>query len=283
LDEILKSKPEKKESIVKHLFQTLSKTLDKGTLNHTIVHKGLLEFFTHASNDQIQDMIELLKELAVEILHTKEGSLVAMKCFLYATPKDRKAIMKSFKPFVMKIAKEEYGHLVLVQILDAVDDTVLASKSLLSDFVKNISEIISDKYARRVLLYILAGRNPSFLPKDLITLLNENDELKSANSKKDPLTRQKELLKYISNDLIKYIAENASTLLKEPFSSQMINAAMLSAIENKKAATDALLELAKEDPQSLENEHVMNHILSNRVYKAMVANNISPVEGNNLI
>ena len=37
-----------------------------------------------------------------------------MNAIWYGTAKDRKAIIKSFKTYVPKIAKEEFGYLVLI-------------------------------------------------------------------------------------------------------------------------------------------------------------------------
>ena len=39
-----------------------------------------------------------------------------MNAIWYGTAKDRKAIIKSFKTYVPKIAKEEFGYLVLIGI-----------------------------------------------------------------------------------------------------------------------------------------------------------------------
>ncbi len=44
----------------------------------------------------------------------REGALAGLQCVWHGTAKDRKAIVKSFKTFVTKIATEEYGHLVLL-------------------------------------------------------------------------------------------------------------------------------------------------------------------------
>ena len=41
-------------------------------------------------------------------------------------------IVKSFKSFVKKICTEENGHVVMMGVFDAVDDTVLVKKVLLS-------------------------------------------------------------------------------------------------------------------------------------------------------
>ena len=44
---------------------------------------------------------------------------------------DRKLIMKSMKTFILKICKEEYGHMVLLALFDVVDDTKMVSKVIL--------------------------------------------------------------------------------------------------------------------------------------------------------
>lgn len=53
-------------------------------------------------------------------------------------------IVKSFKTYVSKICKEEYGHMVLLALFDVVDDTKLVHKV-----------ILEVRYSCCVLLYIL--------------------------------------------------------------------------------------------------------------------------------
>ena len=44
---------------------------------------------------------------------------------------DRKVIVKSLKGHVLKVCKEEAGHMALLAIFDSVDDTVLVQKVIL--------------------------------------------------------------------------------------------------------------------------------------------------------
>jgi len=44
---------------------------------------------------------------------------------------DRKVILKSMKSLVVKIATEEFGHLVLLAAFDVVDDTKFVQKVIL--------------------------------------------------------------------------------------------------------------------------------------------------------
>ena len=98
-------------------------------------------------------MIDQLKELLVEILHTRDGSRVTLHClwhgstkvthspththmhahmYIHALTQVRKVIVKSFKPYVKKICLEENGHVVMMGVFDTVDDTVLVKKAILS-------------------------------------------------------------------------------------------------------------------------------------------------------
>ncbi|KAG0325048.1 hypothetical protein BG000_001957 [Podila horticola] len=221
LSEILEQNPTKKDNIMKHLLDTLTGCMEKGTVGFSIVHRGLLEYFEHADAKGIQAMLDVMKEQAVEILHTKEGAQVAMFCLLYASPKDRKAMLKTMKPFVVKICKEEYGHMVMLRMFDVVDDTVLMSKAILTEIVKEMEDIAKDKFGRRVILYLLAGRSPKYISPQSIELLAKGDLVRANTSKKDAAVRSAELLGYISPALISMIASKTRSLTSEPLACQL--------------------------------------------------------------
>lgn len=72
-----------------------------------------------------------MKDRTIEMAHTRDGALASMYCLWYGTVKDRKVIVKSLKGFVAKLCVEEHGHLFLLALFDAVDDTVLVGKIVL--------------------------------------------------------------------------------------------------------------------------------------------------------
>ena len=86
---------------------------------------------TH-SHPHTQELAGQLAEHIVGILHTRDGSLAAMHVLWNTPAKERKAIIKTFKTHVAKIAKEEYGHHVLLSLFDQIDDTVLVKKSIVN-------------------------------------------------------------------------------------------------------------------------------------------------------
>ncbi|KAL0137474.1 armadillo-type protein [Mucor lusitanicus] len=251
LEDLLAAFPEKKEPVLKHMAEMLRGCLDKGTITNSI---GREEMMGH------------LKESLQEIVHTREGAWVAMICLSIAAPKDRKNIIKAFKPFLVKIASDEYGYLVLLRLLDVTDDTVLVSKAVLGELSKHATELFADKFGRRFFMYILAGRNTRYLSPETVQLLKEGDKIRV--SKKEPEIRAQEILKATSPQLIKLVTENAAILMREKLSSQVVQEIMLHAVGDKSAAMDAILALAGEDIEK--ENHIIEDRFANRIVKAMI-------------
>ena len=66
--------------------------------------------------------------------------------------------------------------------MDAVDDTVLVKKMLVSPLCKELDELMKDKAARKVVWYMLNARDTKNLLPDVISLLEVGD--KSVTCKK---------------------------------------------------------------------------------------------------
>ena len=199
LSEILQTcNQEKKEKIMKYLREALDALINKGSLQHTLIHRLMLEYVQNEEAVKIQDWISTVEGQLVEILHTFEGARVVSKCLAVATAKQRKNILKSFKNFVGKIAKEEYGHQVFLVAFAVVDDTVLMRSVIISELVKNMREFLEDKHACRLYLYLLATASDSVnsvLSSQAVQLLKEavNSAAAAGTSKKDAKLRSNEL------------------------------------------------------------------------------------------
>ena len=131
-------------------------------------------------------------------MHTFEGARVVSKCVAIATAKQRKNILKSFKTFISKIAKEEYGHQVLLVAFAVVDDTVLMRSVIISELVKNLREFLEDKHASRLFHYLLATASDSVnsvLSSQAVQLLKDavNSATAAGTSKKEANLRSTEL------------------------------------------------------------------------------------------
>lgn len=199
LGEILKdSNEEKRAKVLKYLREALDALINKGSLQHTLIHRMMLEYVQYEEVAKIQDWISVVEGQLVEIVHTFEGARVVAKCLTVATAKQRKNILKSFKPYVSKIAKEEYAHQVLLVAFAVVDDTVLMRSTILSEILKDLTSFLQDKHAVRLILYLLStasGSTASILSSQAMKMVKEAEAtaVAAGTSKKDANVRSQEL------------------------------------------------------------------------------------------
>lgn len=254
LKAIVEGNPNKKESIQKSLKENLYSILQKDAVSIgplSILHRVILDYLSLCNDKEIQDLIELLKENLIHIIHTKEGSKVAQLCLLHSSPKNRKIILKSWKGFVTKIAKEEYGYVALITLFECVDDTVLVNKAIIAELVKDglgaeesFCALLRHKHASRVILYLLRGRQKKFLPSHIYQELLKNDSIRLNTTKKDQALREKELLEFISPYLIDELLKSMNILIRSRTSGQIVAEAFRNAIGEKDALYEALSNLA---------------------------------------
>lgn len=62
----------------------------------------MLDFASFADKDQLTNLVDSLKDKIPELIHTPEGSRLAMKCIWHANAKDRK-VWHSFSDIVSLI------------------------------------------------------------------------------------------------------------------------------------------------------------------------------------
>ncbi|KAI8899814.1 armadillo-type protein [Globomyces pollinis-pini] len=223
LEELIKANPLKKPYILKHMRSAIDSVLEKATFNlgkTPILHRAIFDYVTLADESVSKDMIEYLKDHLVHMLHTREGAQITQYCILHATPKDRKAILKSLKGFVHSIAKEQYGQSVLLSCFECVDDTVLVGKTIINELFQppsaehSVNELLRDQYGSRVILFLLCGRNKRYQPSYLIEELKASDEIRSKTSKKDSAVKHQELLEIVSPLLIEQVGKYSAELLR---------------------------------------------------------------------
>ena len=182
LEEILEVHPGKKASIVKHLREALVPLLEKGLCSHHIVHRALSDYLQHAEGPERIEMLDTIQELLPEMIHTREGARITMISIRDSDAKNRKLIIRALKPYVTKICLEQYGHVALCAVFDAVDDTVLVSKQIIATITADIADICESEYGRKVLLYLLTPRNSRYFMPEILKQLEAGDG--SAHSKK---------------------------------------------------------------------------------------------------
>ena len=75
-----KVNPIQRKSILSQFKEELVVLIEKTVIKHSMVHFLFRQFFKQANDKDKNEMAQLLKEKIPEILHTKDGSRVAMEC-----------------------------------------------------------------------------------------------------------------------------------------------------------------------------------------------------------
>jgi len=101
-----------------------------------------------------------------------------------------------------------------------------------------------------------------------IASLAETDEIRSKTSKKSPTSREEEVRKAASEDLIQWVEKSGETLIRDPSGSLVVGEVMLYAEGDKTAATTTLLK-ALASP-SITDPHPMDLPPTSRLYKSLL-------------
>lgn len=215
LAKVIEANPDKREPIAKGLEEHLQVLLNKGSLGLTLVHRLILEYLQVVEFTKGQEWISSISEFLPEIVHTLDGARAVTKCIAMATAKDRKAIVKSFKPFLEKICKDDRGFQTAIAIFSLIDDTVLVGKTLLGEIKANLDGLMKEKFGRKVLGYLACGVNPRMLPPQTVQLLREVRDLAKATSKKDDAVRHRELRAQIIEDILSAVRVSGASLVRD--------------------------------------------------------------------
>ncbi|XP_020313368.1 pumilio homolog 3 isoform X2 [Oncorhynchus kisutch] len=272
LEKVLEANPDKVNGILEEMKQILTPMATKeAVIKHSLVHKVFLEFFLHAPAKQRTEMIESIRESVVYMAHTHDGARVAMHCLWHGTPKDRKVIIKTMKTYIEKFAMGEFAFLVLIAAFDCIDDTKLVKQAVLSEILASLSDVITNKNGKKVLLYLLSPRDHAHLLPEIIQVLEKGDG--NAHSKKDVALRRKELLEAVSPHLIQHLCDHARTMAMDKASSVTVTVILGSAIGDLHPAMEAVAELAADDftPGGVEGQlHMSEHPAGHLVLKWLI-------------
>ncbi|CAK9224791.1 unnamed protein product, partial [Sphagnum troendelagicum] len=233
----------KRRAVLEHMTLALQPILEKGIVDHSIIHRAIVEYLSISKKSMIQEVVQQLSgALLVRMLHTRDGAKVGVTCVMHGSNKDRKKIVKGMKGHVSKIARDEHGSMVLLSIFDVMDDTQLATKVIIKEIMKDLQELVLHKNGRRVILYLLAPRVTRYFPPDILAVLEPPAPVDSTNwkpegkgaidkdeeeedeegivgvGKKDPLLRRFQLL--VTSGLAKELADVCRVHARELLHSQ---------------------------------------------------------------
>ncbi|THU64659.1 hypothetical protein C4D60_Mb01t28790 [Musa balbisiana] len=177
-----------KSSVLQHMMSVIQPLLEKGIVDHSIIHKALVEFFTIADKssaaDVIQQLLPLLvresasaeesphfsapetqkkrkiknknvkEPLLVRMIRTRDGLKICILCVKHASAKERKKVIKGIKGHVRKLSLDQLGSLIVIRELQSM-----------------LKELVLDKNGRRTVLQLLHPQcSRYFAPEDLACL-----------------------------------------------------------------------------------------------------------------
>ncbi|XP_011494528.1 PREDICTED: protein penguin [Ceratosolen solmsi marchali] len=252
LADTFKDAGDMKVAILSTVKSNLIKILNKNLINSTIVHTVLYEYLSICSKEDRAEIIVMTRPLIAELSQTKDGAKAANLCIWHGTNKDRKLIMKALKGHVKDIITSEYGHLIILALLDCVDDTILLKKIILQDMLNDLNEIVTNNYGKRVILYLVARRDTHHFHPSLIEYLKEGDG--NETSKKPADIREKELLDSVVDNLLEGIKSDIKLWLSKG-SIQLVTLAILKCCreDKPKLAFEAIAKFITDPSSKLEN------------------------------
>ncbi|KAH1088423.1 hypothetical protein AAZX31_07G226400 [Glycine max] len=162
-----------KGSVLRHMTSVIQPILEKGIVDHSILHRVLMEYFSIADKSSVTDIIQQLSSpLIVRMIGTRDGAKIGILCVKYGNAKERKKIIKGLKGHIDKTAYHQYGCMVLVCILSVVDDTKLITKVIIRELQSILKELVLDKNGRRLLLQLLHPNSSRYFSPDDLASLN---------------------------------------------------------------------------------------------------------------
>ncbi len=217
---LVKEKPIVKDEILNKLENLSHKLIDKGLTRHTIVQAIIYDFVSIASDEQQNEILQMLLETFPALLSSKQGLKVACGLFAIASSKERRSIVKTIKPLAEEMSTNPVSSLFLLYIANSLDDTVLGKKSVVNTLVKNYEDIHEDKNSMILYSCLLTGiENPvrNVITKAKLRAMFFN--FKNTTSKKEAPVRRKELLTNLVDEISTQMEKNMVDNLcdKKPF------------------------------------------------------------------
>jgi len=290
LSEILAANPEKTKPIMDYLHKLINQIIQKKMTGFTMLHDAMLQYFLNIKpgssesveflklmiGDKEEEEVDLMRNLAF----TKSGSHLVCLALAYGTAKDRKNMLRAYKDTIGLLALDKNGHTVLLTAYDVVDDTREIASRVFSELVLLTKTAKTEDQQHKVvalaehhighisLLYPFAGNAKWLITPQTQELLTEIHSIRTTTSKKDPSTRQSELMSALSPPILSAIVSHVEVLVQSSFGCSLITEALITGVGEKAAAMAAVANLASGDPA--EEKHIANSPAAGRMLKVLV-------------
>ena len=247
LEEYIKKQPAKRPLIAARLRDVLETVFRKESLAHVIVHRLMVQYAELEEPAKLQDWNTGLYEVFSVFATSADGSRLASQILATATTKDRKIIVKEIKDSLFSLARHEHAHKLVLACFHLVDDTKLTGK-LASDLCEDLEAVIRNTHSRRVLLFLLGGKSPYYIPAETISILEHCESINTG--KKDQQLRVKELQQVIKEPVIEFVSTNWDSLMRNSYLSGVILEAFFA---DPRALSELVLEKTQECSAQMAN------------------------------
>lgn len=200
LRQLIDKYPEKAVIYLTNLRSNLQLLFDKQMFTGMLSHRVLRQYLEYCPVSDRAEFVSLLRDGLIGMIHTEDGAWIARKCIWWGSVKDRKIIIKSFKTHVLQICSDPHAFAVVIALLSCIDDTVLVKKALIPELLENVISLVETEYGRKVIHFLLSGRDSHFFHPKFLASLSEGDNTDA--SKKDSNSREKELLDAVAVPLL---------------------------------------------------------------------------------
>ncbi|CAN1281319.1 Pumilio homolog 24 [Linum perenne] len=252
-----------KPAVSRHMTSVIQPIVEKGIVDHSIIHRVIMEYFSIADKSSAADLLEQLSgALLVRMIHTKDGSRIGVLCVKHGSAKERKKIVKGMKSHIVKISLDQYGSVVLSCILSTLDDTKIMTKIVIRELQSSLKDLILDKNGRRPILQLLQPNSSRYFSPDEIASLNSSIPCLSAKNLVDVCTENvEELLRSnFGKDVLYEVATGGNEHILLPSLGEKLTAL-------HEAIATVAAESKSEDP---EKEHVFDNFHASRTIKKLV-------------
>ena len=87
LKDVIDAQPANKEKYLTNVKKILSSCITKTLLMFSLVHKIFAEYFLNCEAKEKLEMIDTLGDQLIHMVHTKDGTEVALQCIWFGTAK----------------------------------------------------------------------------------------------------------------------------------------------------------------------------------------------------
>eukprot|EP00897_Mesotaenium_endlicherianum_P003454 jgi/Mesen1/3136/ME000184S02204 len=155
LEVLEQAAPAQRRGILEHTAAALQPILEKGIVDHSIVHRVLADFLAVAPKAMQWEVVQALSgPPLLRMLHTRPGAICAAHCIALGSAKERKKIVKAFKGHVADAARDDCGHLMI-----------------LAELMADVLGLALHKHGSRVLLHLLAPYSSKYFAPDVLAAL----------------------------------------------------------------------------------------------------------------